>query len=175
MKQAVIRLQLLLLSLAAVGCSTDFFNRPSIFSDTPTSVKEILINNERYDKPHDILGPVQYTLRKDASLFVDQVDLRSQAIDYLKLEALARYGKKADAIENVQVQENTVEGANGKLSITQVKGIAVSFLPEPRVYSKPRSRSRSAKNPVYKYRPPLVHKDKHPPSDVTITPSEILK
>lgn len=170
MKQAVIRIQLLLVVLMAAGC---YPNRGSIFSNTPASTKEILINNERYDKPFVVLGPVEYTLKKNTTLFVDQIDLREQAIDSLKQTALARYGQRVDAIVDVQVVENSLEGVEDKLNVTHVKGTAIAFLPAYKAYKKPKSRPKPIKNIVRKTRPPLVRKES--PSDVTITPSEILK
>ncbi len=170
MTPAVIRILLLSLVLATAGC---YPNRTSIFSGTPKVSKEVLINNERYKKPYAILGPVEYTLRKNTSLFVDQLDLREEAIEFLKQEALARYGQSVDAIVDIQVIENSLQNVKDKLNVTHVKGTAIAFWPEHKAYTRPRVRPKPAKTIVRKTRPQPIRKES--PPDVTITPSEILK
>jgi hypothetical protein len=173
MKKAFIRIQLILLGFGLVGC---YPNQTSMFSSAPSPGKGILINNERYYKPHVTLGPVEYTLRKNASLFEDQIELRNQAIDLLKQTALARFGQQVDAIEDVKVTEsNSADGLNQKLNVTNVKGIAIAFVPEAGDSVKSKNRAKSVRSPVRRGKPSnsVVHKENS--EDVTITPSEILK
>lgn len=175
MKPAVIRILLLILVLITAGC---YPNRPSIFSSTPKASKEVLINNERYQKPYAILGPVEYTLRKNTSLFTSQLDLREEAIESLKIEALARYGQSVDAIVDVQVVENTLQNVKDKLNVTHVKGTAIAFWPEtdkPR--AKPRPRAKTPKYyPSRKPKPVIIYPRREPPpKEIIITPSEVLK
>jgi hypothetical protein len=173
MKLAIVRILLTLLMSSLGGC---YPNQTSIFSSPSSPGKEILINNEQYDKPHVILGPVEYTLRKNTSLFVDQIELRNQAIDLLKQSAFARFGQKVDAIEDVKVKEsNAADSLNQTQSVTQVKGIAIAFLPETKPYVKSKSRTKSVKNPARKSKPSNGVANKENAEDITITPSEILK
>jgi hypothetical protein len=173
MKLAIVRILLTLLMSSLGGC---YPNQTSIFSSPSSPGKEILINNEQYDKPHVILGPVEYTLRKNTSLFVDQIELRNQAIDLLKQSAFARFGQKVDAIEDVKVTENnTTDRLNQIQNVTQVKGVAIAFLPESRDSVKSKNRAKSVRSPVRRGKPSnsVVHKENS--EDITITPSEILK
>jgi len=100
-------------------------------------------------------------------MFVDQIELRNQAIALLKQEALARYGDKVDAIIDTQVQESTIEGYDNPLSVTHVQGIAIAFDPEKKTIAR-RSIKRKAKSPKSTLR-------ETQPQEIEITPSEILK
>lgn len=182
MNPAVIRLLLLMLVIATAGCHP---SRTSIFSSTPKASKEVLINNERYKRPYAVLGPVEYTLKKNTSFFTSQLDLREEAIESLKIEALARYGQTVDAIVDVQVMENSWQNNGDKLNVTHVKGIAIAFWPvTDKPYLRPKPRPKAPKYyPVRKPRPapppppPVVAPRKSPPpqNKIIITPSEILK
>ncbi|CAG7856920.1 hypothetical protein MCAMS1_01585 [biofilm metagenome] len=173
MKLATVRILLALLISFLAGC---YPNQTSFFSSASSPGKEILINNEQYDRPHVILGPVEYTLRKNTSLFVNQIELRNQAIDLLKQSAYARYGQKVDAIEAVKVSEsNVADRLNQTQNVTQVKGIAIAFLSETKPYVKSKNRAKTARSPARKTKPSNGVANKENSEDITITPSEILK
>jgi hypothetical protein len=156
--------------LLIVGCSYNPFSSSSIFpgqTTAPYSSKEIPVTVGRYDEPYITLGPIEYTLKKYTSFFVDQVDLRNQAIGFLKQEALARYGDKVDAIIDLEVHESTEDGYDGALNVTHTQGIAIAFKPEIKSISKRKTKhkTKSSKNTSRKYKQ----------EEVEITPSEILK
>jgi hypothetical protein len=170
MKQKVIRkFPLAAVMLIVSACS----NNPFIhsFGNQHYPGKEIQVNNGRFDKPYQILGPVEYTLKKNTSIFVSQIELRNQAIDYLKQDAVARYGERVDAIIDFQVKERATENSDERLNFTHVQGLAIAFLPE----IKPISRHKP------KYKPKVSSKIKQPKGDsgkteeVEITPAELLK
>ncbi|NOS75476.1 MAG: hypothetical protein HOP36_13300, partial [Methyloglobulus sp.] len=115
MKYAVSRIFFVLfVALCAVSCGNNSFApSASIFTDPSTQpylTKEILITEGGVDSPYATLGPIEYTLSSDFSIFADQTDLRYQAIDYLKQKAWNRYGNKVDAIIGIEFQESTQEG-----------------------------------------------------------------
>lgn len=174
MKLAVIRLFLILHVLVTAAC---YPTPPSIFSSSPKASKEVLINNERYNKPFAILGPVEYTLRKNTSLFVSQLDLREEAIESLKVEALARYGQSVDAIVDVQVIENNLLDNKDKVNVTHVKGTAIAFWPQTtKPYVRPKPRAKAPRSyPLRKPKPSIATPRSEPPKNIVITPSEVLK
>jgi hypothetical protein len=181
MKHADTRAIFILLStLLVVGCNNNPFTTSSIFTDqtsTPYPSKEILINNGSFNKPYIVLGPVEYTLKRYISIFVDQVALRNQAIAFLKQEALSSYGGKVDAISDLVVEESTEEGYDGQLSVTYVKGIAIAFKPEGNAAnhkSKHKTKS-SKKNTSRKAKPSKNASRKVESKERKITQSEILK
>jgi hypothetical protein len=156
--------------LLVVGCTYNPFSSSSIFpaqTTAPYSSKEIPVTVGRYDEPYITLGPIEFTLKKYTSFFLNQIDLRNQAIDFLKQEALARYGNKVDAIIDLVIQESTEEGYDGSLSVTHIQGIAIAFKPEIKAIAKHKTRhkSKSSKNTSRK----------HKQEEIEITPSEILK
>ncbi|WP_411727903.1 hypothetical protein, partial [Methyloglobulus sp.] len=123
----------------------------------------------RVNKPYIALGPIEYTLKWYDYFFVGQVELRNQAVDYLKQEALARYGDQVDAIIDVEVEESLEKGSN----VTHVREIAISFKHETKHKAEPskkgRHKAKSAKNTLRKTKP------RSKPQEREITPSEILK
>ena len=167
MKYAATRILLVFFAaLVASSCSNITYKPASIITDQttlPNPSKEILINNGRYKRPYAILGSIEYTLKRYASIFVGQIELRNQAIALLKQEAFAKYGDQVDAIIKVKVEESTGEGYDAPLSVTHVRGIAVSFKP------KTKHKAKSAKNTLRKTKP------NSKPQEREITPSEILK
>lgn len=175
MKLAVLRTYFVFLAiLLNTGCSNNDFFVSSPFSTNPSyPTKEILINNGRYDKPYETLAPIEYTLKKQTSFFVDQLELRNQAIDYLKQAALARYGNKVDAIVDVKVEENTEDNFDGKLSITHVQGVAIAFIPEAKTINK--NKAKSSKNIPSRIKSTKNGSNKSQTEDIEITPSELLK
>ncbi|WP_411726039.1 hypothetical protein, partial [Methyloglobulus sp.] len=71
----------------ASSCNSDPFSSFSIFTDQatlPYPPKGILIIEGRVNKPYIALGPIEYTLKWYDYFFVGQVELRNQAVDYLK-------------------------------------------------------------------------------------------
>ncbi len=181
----------------AAGCA-DTNNFPLISSNHPLPAEEILISNEEFDKPHRILGPVQYTLRSRPSLFTSQLEFREQAIDLLKQQTYAKYGDSVDAIIDTKVEESTIEDADGKLNIVNIQGVAISFIQPASKQEKSSTKSqtkrkqKSAKKilivkktkpvkkvtdkPVPRQHGKSVVKNTEPKSEeITITPSEILK
>ena len=155
--------------LVVAGCN----NSPFIpyFGNQNYPGKEIQVNDGRFDKPYEILGPVEYTLRKNTSIFVSQIELRNQAVEYLKQEALARYGERVDAIIDFVVKESAAENNDERLSSTHVQGLAIAFLPEMKHTSRHKP----------KYKPKVTSKikpskgDSNKAEDIEITPSELLK
>jgi hypothetical protein len=141
----------------------------------PPSPKEILINDDRYDKPYTILGPIEYTLKRNTSTFVNQIELRNQAIDFLKQNALARYGNKVDAIMKVNVQEIIQKSYVNPLSITHIQGIAISFKPEYSPKHKTKHKAKSSKNKFSKAKWIKGTSRKTKSDKIKITPSELLK
>ena len=155
-------------ALLVVSCSNNAFAPASIFTDQANPTKEILINDGRFDRPYIMLGQVEYTLKGYTSIFVNQIDLRNQAIDFFKKEALAKYGDNVDAIIDTKVQESTEQGYDGTLSVTHLQGVAISFKPDKKTISKQKHRTkRKAKNTFQKTNPQE--------QEIEITPSEILK
>jgi hypothetical protein len=170
LKLATIRIFLIfLMPLFTISCSYDMFAPDSEVAELTPQAKEILINNGRYDKPFETLGSVEYSLKTSASTPVNQQELRNQAVAFLKQTALAKYSEKVDAIVDVKVVESTEENYTGKLSIIDVSGIAVAFIPEatPATKQKIKSKAKPSKN--------LAHKPKIKSEEIEITPSEILK
>jgi hypothetical protein len=175
MKLAVTRIvPIFLVTVIFIGCSNNFFTTSSSTSNPAYSGKEILINNERYDKPYETLGPVEYTLKKDTSIFVTQIELRNLAIDNLKQEAKAKYGDEVDAIVDFKVVENSQESYDAKLSIIHVQGIAIAFIPEikPIAKHKPKYKAKSTSS---RAKSSKGGNSKNQTEDIEITPSELLK
>lgn len=173
MKQAVLRLlYIFLISFLVTGCESGLFQQSPFFSSRFQPTKQVLINNGRYDKPYEILGPVSYKLTKNTSVFVDQLELRNEAIDSLKQEAIARYGSAVDAIVDVKVNENLVQG-NVEENVTLVQGLAIAFIPSAKSNTKPKPKARPKTKSTAKPKP-IYHLEPKP-RDINITPSEILK
>ena len=175
MKLAVTKIVLLFLAVAiTIGCSSNLFTPSSLPNNASYPGKEILINNERYDKPYETLGAIEYTLKKNTSIFVNQIELRNLAIANLKQAAKAKYGDKVDAIVDFKVVENTQENYDEKLSITHVQGTAIAFLPEIKPIAKQKAKYK-AKPPNSKSKPHKGGVDKNQTEEIEITPSELLK
>lgn len=156
-------------AVLVISCSENPFTHSPIFTnDTafPNASKEILVSDSRFDRPYTILGPIETTQKKYTSIFVDQIELRNQAITLLKQQALAKYGDKVDAIIDTQVREST-EGYDEPLSVTHVQGIAIAFDPEKKTLPR-KSVKRKVKSPKGALR-------ETQPQEIEITPSEILK
>lgn len=176
-KLAVIRIFLvLIMPMFAISCSDDPFLPSSEFADLPSQTKEILINNGRYDKPYETLGPIEYTLKTSTSTPVNQIGLRNRAIAILKQEALAKYSAKTDAIVDVKVVESIEESDEEKLNIIEVSGIAIAFIPEPKPVTKQKIKPKAKPSP--NKTKPLKNgsgKTQTEDQDIEITPSELLK
>ena len=173
------------------GCAENNYSSRHTGTTPPPPAEEILINNEQFNKPYKILGPVQYTLRSRPSLFSNQLDLREQAIDLLKQQTYAKYGDEVDAIIDTRVEEITDVDAQGKLSVTHIEGVAISFLPGNATVDKPPAKGmvkrkfKSAKKilvfkktkPARKVADRTVEKPvkKAKEEDIQISPSEMLK
>ncbi len=183
-----------------VGCANTNSLTSGLTTNPPLPAEEILIDNEEFKKPHRVLGPVQYTLKAKPSLFTNQLDLREQAIDILKQQTYAKYGDEVDAITDTKVEESTSTDAEGKVSIVNIQGVAISFLDEPveqsreklndKAYTKRRHKSakkililRKEKQSKYPKKtmdrpganPPEKAATQKKEEDIEITPSEILK
>ena len=179
-KQVVFRIFMIcLMPLLCISCSNDPFTLSSELNDLPSQAKEILINNGRYDKPYETLGPVEYTLTTNIPTSVSQIELRNQAVVFLKQEALTKYGEKVDAIINVKVVESTEENYTEKLNIIAVSGIAIAFIPEPKPVNKQKikSKAKSLKASPNKTKSlkNSASKIQTEDEDIEITPSELLK
>jgi hypothetical protein len=183
MKYIVSRIFLVLfVALFVVSCGNNpFAPSASIFTDPstpPYPTQEILITEGGVDSPYTTLGPIEYTLKSDLSIFADQTDLRYQAIDYLKQNAQNRYGDRVDAIIGIEFQESTEGGYFGS-SITSVKGIAIAFKSGAKALAKPKTKhkSKSSKRNTNKAKSAnnASRKAKPDPQEPEITPSEILK
>lgn len=156
--------------LLVVACNSNPFAPSSIFTDqtaAPYLSKEIPVTVGQYKQAYVTLGSVDYALKKYTSFFVNQVDLRNQAIGFLKQEALARYGDKVDAIIDLEVHESTEDGYDGALNVTNTQGIAIAFKPEIKSISKRKTKQKA--------KPSKNTSRKHKQEEVEITPSEILK
>lgn len=177
MKYAATKILLVFFAVLVVSsCSNKTYKPASIATNQttlPNPSTEILINNGRYNRPYTILGSIEYTLKRYASIFVGQIELRNQAIALLKQEAFAKYGDQVDAIIEVKVEESTGEGYDAPLSVTHVWGIAVSFKPKTKHKAKSAKKrphkAKSAKNTLRKTKP------RSKPQEREITPSEILR
>lgn len=184
MNQAAIsRLLIFLVVLLTTGCDDEFHTPPVLSSDGPKLTKEILINNGRYEKPYETLGPIKYTLKKHSSSDTSQIELRNQAIAILKLKALAKYGDKVDAIIYIDIVESTEEELIGKLNVVQIQGIAIAFIPEIKTIPKhkPKNKAKTtttSPTTTNKIKPAKSEKGearKTQPKELEITPSELLK
>lgn len=186
MKYSTTRIILIFfVALVASSCNSDPFSSFSIFTEQatlPYSPKEILIIEGRdNNKPYITLGPIDYTLKWYTTFFVDQAELRNQAIDSLKQEALAKYGDQVDAIIDVEMEENTEGNYYAPLSITHARGIAIAFNPGRKPLTKPKSKHKAApsKKGTHKAKPAKntlrKTKTRSKPQEREITPSEILK
>lgn len=183
MKYVVSRIFLVLfVALFVVSCSNNpFAPSASIFTDPATSpypTKGILIIEGDSDSPYITLGPIEYTLISDLSIFAGQTDLRNQAIDYMKQKARNRYGNRVDAIIGIEFQESTEDGYFAP-SITSVKGIAIAFKSEEKALAKPKTkhRAKSSRHNTSKAKSAnnASRKTKPNSQEPEITPSEILK
>lgn len=181
MKLAVLRIAIVLsVVIAPNGCSNYISMPSSALTNQPQPTKEILISYGRYDKPYEILGAIEYTL-KNNSTPDDQNKFWDQAIEFLKLEALKKYGNKVDAIVDVEIVEST-EDINGEnVNIILAKGVAIAFNSgiKPTVKHKVRYRVRhkpkSTKPTSSKIKPAKKTPSKTQTEDIEITPSELLK
>jgi hypothetical protein len=167
-------------TLLVVSCSNNPFMQSSIFNDQknpPNSTKEILINDGRYDRPYVILGQIEYTLKRYIPVFDNKIELRAQALDLLKKEALSKYGDKVDAIIDTNIQESTEEGYDAPLSVTHVQGVAVSFISETKTPVKQRikQKTKPPRNSSHNPKPSKNTLSKPKSQEIEITPSEILK
>ncbi|MEQ1740125.1 MAG: hypothetical protein ABL884_09465 [Methyloglobulus sp.] len=183
MKYVVSRIFFVLfVALLVVSCGNNpFAPSASIFTDPstpPYSTQEILITEGGVDSPYTTLGPIEYTLKSDLSIFAGQTDLRYQAIDYLKQNARNRYGDGVDAIIGIEFQESIEEGYFGS-SITSVKGIAIAFKSGTKANAKPKTKhkAKSSKHNISKAKSAnnTSRKTKPNSQEPEITPSEILK
>jgi hypothetical protein len=183
MKYVVSRIFFVLfVALFVVSCGNNpFAPSAAIFTDRSVSsypTKEILITEGDADSPYTTLGPIEYTLISDFSIFAGQADLRNQAIDYLKQKAKATYGNRVDAIIDIEFQENTEEGYFGP-SNTSVKGIAIAFKSGAKALAKPKTKhkAKSSKHNTSKAKSVsnAARKTKPNSQEPEITPSEILK
>lgn len=183
MKYVVSRIFFVLfVALFVVSCGNNpFAPSASIFTDQSVSsypTKEILITEGGVDSPYTTLGPIEYTLISDLSIFAVQADLRNQAIDYLKQKARNRYGNVVDAIIGIEFQESTEEGYFAP-SITSVKGIAIAFKSGAKANAKPKTKHKAKSSKHNKSKAKSANnasrKTKSDPQEPEITPSEILK
>jgi hypothetical protein len=171
---------MLLGALLAASCDHNIFSPPSIFTDSaapsPPS-KLILVTNGPINKPYIKLGLVEYTLKRYTSVLVSQNDLRNQAIEALKQEALDKFGDRVDVIMNIKIEESTEGGYDAPLSVTYVRGTAVAFDPGAKKVTKHRTKhkGKSAKNTSRKTKPSKNAVRKAEPAEREITQSEILK
>ena len=182
MKYSSTRILLVLFAALVVSsCSNNPFSSSSIFTDQatlPYPPKEILIIEGRVNKPYIALGPIKYTCKWYDYFFVGQIELRNLAVDYLKQEALAKYGDQVDAIIDVEVEAILEKGSN----VTHARGIAVSFKPPgTKTLAKPKAKHKaeSSKSRPHKAKPAKntlrKTKPRSKPQEREITPSEILK
>jgi hypothetical protein len=170
-------------ALLIAGCA-DTGMWPNLgHSEPPPPAEEILISNEQFNKPYKILGPVEYTLKTRPTIFSSQIGIREQAIDLLKQQTYARFGDDVDAIIDTRVVENTINDSNGRLSITHIEGLAISFLGETTRLGKPaakksgRGKNKSAKKILIVNKGKATKKStgKSGAEEIEITPEEILK
>lgn len=170
-------------TLLAVNCTNKPIKPASVVTEQTTSphpAQEILINDDRFDKPYILLGQIEYTLKRYTPILVNQRVLRGEAIKYLKKEALVKYGDKVDAIIDTKVQERTEKGHNVPLSITHVQGIAISFKPEEpeeKTFARhgTKRKAKSLKNTFRQSKPSKSTLSRPKSHEIIITPSEILK
>lgn len=176
--------------LTVAGCADTVMSPSALFkspAQTPRPAEEILINNSDFNKPYKILGPVQYTLKSQVSLFSDQIELREKAIDLLKNQTYALYGDEVDAIIDTKVEESTADNIEGKFSIIRIQGVAVSFEDEAnqsektavkRVYKR---KHKSAKKIILVRKAKPAKKTVERPvekpkiEEVEVSPAEMLK
>jgi hypothetical protein len=175
-----------LVLLLSEGCSNTLSSPASAITSqsNPTyelsPAKEIIVTYGRYDKPFTKLGPVEFTLTTPATPD-DNYELWDQAINFLKKDALRKFGDKVDAIFNVEIVENTEENNDGQYNIVHAKGVAVSFSPgsrptiKHRAKSKAKSPSKSASNKAKPSPPKKAPEKPQPQEEIGITPSELLK
>lgn len=173
------------------GCADNQLSSVLTTSNPSTPAEEILINNQQFNKPYRILGPVAYTLKSRSSLFSSQLDFREQAIDLLKQQTYAKYGDEVDAIIDTRVEESTTEDRDGKLNVTHIEGVAITFLADKSEQSKATPKSaikrkhKSARKilvikkikPVKKMPERIADRPVKKPKveDIEISPTEILK
>ena len=165
------------------GCDNGPNAPISVFSgpSTPYPTKEIFATEGSVSNPYLILGPVEYTLSNSFSFFSGPEEIRARAVEYLKQEALARYGNKVDAIIEIEFQDGTEQGFF-KPNVTYAKGLAIAFKEAGRPRAKPKKKHKvkpTTKNSVSKPKPSIKTTPRktapEKPEEREITPSEILK
>jgi hypothetical protein len=168
-------------ALLSNGCNGNpSSSSPILVNPDPQPTKEILISYGRYDKPYQILGPINYNLKTYATP-EDDIELWDQAIDFLKTESLVKYGDKVDAIVDVEIEDNSeVNSAHG-LYIVQAKGVAISFNTalKPTVKNKVKYLVRY-KSKAFRSKPKKSKLTKKSPvktkvEEIEFSPSELLK
>ncbi|MBK8816732.1 MAG: hypothetical protein IPN42_15045 [Methylococcaceae bacterium] len=187
MKFDVVRFIFVLIGvLNGASCSNDAFTPGSIFSDqsqTQYPTKQLFVTESGISSPFTTLGPVEYTLRSDLSLFSNQSDLRNQAIENLKQIALERYGSSVDAIINIEFQESGDQEGYFSPNFTYARGIAIAYKSgtKSKSYSKSKRKhkAKSSKSIGNKTKIPNSSKHKTDSAEVDeeleISPSELLK